>query len=557
MGKVDYSGQTLDGRYRLIKILGQGGMGAVYLGQHIVIGRQVAIKFLHAEFASNPDVVKRFYREAQAAAAIRQRNIIEVLDVGVAPWNEPFLVMEYLEGESLAAMLERAGPVDLPVACGVVEPALLALAAAHAQGIVHRDLKPENIFLVCREGEPPVVKLIDFGVSKFTKSGDNTKLTQTGSLLGTPSYMSPEQARGLAEVDLRSDLYAMGVILYQMLSGRLPYLGANYNELLIKLLTEDPTPPREANPDFPPEAEPLVKRAMAKSAGDRFQTAHEMLEALRGLKDFARREEKLTMMASGIKRKSYASGDLGSHVEFASAGGVAANILSQVVRQGTPGSWAGTAEKIPTSRTGLIVGIAVAAALVVAGTAAALLLLGGEARGAGSRPVIVPLAAPVAPAAPAAASPALAVPEGEGVLVTVTGAPAGAKIYFDDAEVPVNPFRVKRAQTLAAIRIEAPGFQKMKVSIVPSEDRTITAMLSPLEDKAPATPRKRKDGAAAAPAPAPAGKQVAGKTPAPSGLKKGGKGTEMAEDFETPAKPAAKKKLGKGGRGTEMAEDFE
>ncbi|MDD5306371.1 MAG: serine/threonine-protein kinase [Deltaproteobacteria bacterium] len=540
MGKVDYSGQTLDGRYRLVKILGQGGMGAVYLGQHIVIGRQVAIKFLHAEFASNPDVVKRFYREAQAAAAIRQRNIIEVMDVGVSPWNEPYLVMEYLEGESLASMLERAGPVDLAVACGVAEPALLALAAAHAQGIVHRDLKPENIFLTCRTGEPPVVKLIDFGVSKFTKSTDATRLTQTGSLLGTPAYMSPEQARGSADVDHRSDLYSMGVILYQMLTGRLPYQGANYNELLINLLTQDPTPPHETNPGFPAEAGPLIKRAMAKSAGDRYQTAHEMIEALKGLRDFAHREEKLSVLASGIERKSYASGDLGSHAEFASSGGVAADILSQVVRQGTPGSWTGTSEQLPAKRTALYVAIAGAAVLVVVGIVAGVLLLGRGSGAAAARPTVAPLAAPVTPADPVPAAPVLAPQLNEGVLVTVKGAPAGAKIFYDDAEVPENPFRVKRAQTLVSVRVEAPGFEKMKVSIVPSEDRTIEAALKPLSAKV-SFGGKASGG---------------GKPSGPSGIKKGGKGTEMAVDFDAPPKQA-KKKLGKGGRGTEMAVDFE
>ena len=213
----EYEGSVLNNKYRLIRLLGKGGMGAVYLGQHIIIGKSVAVKFLHAEFAAKKEVVKRFYREAQAAAAIGHDNIIDVLDVGISDTGEPYLVMEYLEGESLAALIQRKGVLDLSCACGIMEPVLQALFAAHSKGIVHRDLKPENIFLAHRPGGVPKIKLIDFGISKVTQAGSGEKLTQTGSVMGTPAYMSPEQARGSSDLDHRADIYSTGVILYEML----------------------------------------------------------------------------------------------------------------------------------------------------------------------------------------------------------------------------------------------------------------------------------------------------------------------------------------------------
>jgi serine/threonine protein kinase len=196
--KAAQADALLDGRYRIDRLLGEGGMGAVYLASHVGLGRQVAIKFLHADLISREDVVGRFYREAQAAAAIRHKNIIEVFDVGMSAKGEPFLVMEYLEGESLAGLLKRVGPLSLGAACAVMEPVLQALQAAHRKGIVHRDLKPDNIFLAYQQGEPPVVKIIDFGISKFTQGELDKWRTKTGSVMGTPAYMSPEQARASA-----------------------------------------------------------------------------------------------------------------------------------------------------------------------------------------------------------------------------------------------------------------------------------------------------------------------------------------------------------------------
>jgi serine/threonine-protein kinase len=301
----------LDGRYRIVRLLGEGGMGAVYLASHVGLGRDVAIKFLHAEFISREDIVGRFHREAQAAAAIRHKNIIEVFDVGMSTHGEPFLVMEYLEGESLAGLLKRVGPLGLGAACAVMEPALQALQAAHRKGIVHRDLKPDNIFLAYQEGEPPVVKIIDFGISKFTQGDPDKWRTRTGAVMGTPAYMSPEQARGSSGLDHRTDLYSMGTILFEMLTGALPYAGTNFAEYLSAMLVDEPRAPQSVYADFPVEAEPLVLKALAKSPDQRFQNAAEMLDALTTLPSYDAGKERLSLLASTLEVRGFAAGDLG------------------------------------------------------------------------------------------------------------------------------------------------------------------------------------------------------------------------------------------------------
>jgi len=387
-------GALFDGRYLILRLLGEGGMGAVFLAEHAVLGRQVAIKFLHPDHAAQEGMVGRFHREAQAAAATRHRNIIDIFDVGVSPQGEPFLVMEYLEGESLAQLLKRAGPLNLSASCAVVEQALLGLAAAHRTGIIHRDLKPDNLFLAYPPNQPPVVKIIDFGISKFTQGQYDKWRTKTGSLLGTPAYMSPEQARALPGLDHRSDLYAMGTILYEMLTGALPFAGSSFTEFLSNLLIEQPRPPRTLRPDFPVEAEPILAKALAKDPGARFQTAEEMLDSLRQLKSFHERLDRLGMLASTIEVRGYAAGDLG---EIPSG-----NERRDDVRAGRPW-W--DASLPPASRPKRRI------AMLGAGIA---VLAGGLATGGlwlsrrGYSPPPAPPAMQAAPAPPVAPAPALA-----------------------------------------------------------------------------------------------------------------------------------------------------
>jgi eukaryotic-like serine/threonine-protein kinase len=379
MSKTDYTGKTLADKYHLTTLLGEGGMGAVYRGEHIVIGKKVAVKFLHADLAQNAEVVKRFYREAQAAAAIGHDSIIDVLDVGVSSENEPYLVMEYLEGESLGDMLGRTGPLELSAALGILEPTLRALHAAHAKGIVHRDLKPDNIFIVRQPSGPPKIKLIDFGISKFTEGGSAEKLTQTGSVMGTPAYMAPEQARGATSLDHRADLYSVGVILYEMLTGKLPFSGANFTELIVNILTAEPLPPSAAHPGFPREAEPIVLKALARNPADRFANAEAMIAEMSTLAAFAVRQDRLTRVAAEAQKTTFAGGSLGDKPSTDGGPDVAKNVLSEVVRARTPAGWTGVQAKPRRNAKALVAVIAVAGVITLGGIAAAIVLWGRSA----------------------------------------------------------------------------------------------------------------------------------------------------------------------------------
>jgi len=275
---------ALDGRYVLLRVIGRGGMGTVFEAENVALGRRFAVKILEPEHAGDRRILSRFLREARVAARIGHPHIVDVHDFGVAE-GLPYLVMDLLEGESLASRL-RSGPISPYAAIDLVEPVLSALEAAHAAGIVHRDLKPENVFLTQRGGRDHV-KVIDFGIASLVEGGAGvSRLTRQGSVLGTPSYMSPEQARGAA-IDARSDVYSVGVMLYEMLSGRLPYTEDHPALILAAIATRDPLRLTEIAPHLPRALAEIADRAMAREPGRRFQTAAELRHALvtlRGLK---------------------------------------------------------------------------------------------------------------------------------------------------------------------------------------------------------------------------------------------------------------------------------
>lgn len=298
-------------KYEIVRLLGEGGMGAVYLGRHKLIKKLVAVKILSHVLAKNEQYVKRFYREATAAAAIHHPNVVDVLDIGVTPEGQPFIVMEYLEGEGLDTILSRAAPLDLATAAAVIEPTLLALEQAHKSGIVHRDLKPENIFVVSKASAgASTVKLIDFGISKVLHHDNATQLTQDGSVLGTPAYMSPEQVSSSHSLDHRSDIFSVGVILYEMLAGQRPFSGGTSFDLMLSVMSDPLPDPFSFNPDFPSEALPIVEKALAKDRDQRFQSAEEMRVALEGCCDESDVRERLDTLADTLGTK-VAMGDLG------------------------------------------------------------------------------------------------------------------------------------------------------------------------------------------------------------------------------------------------------
>ncbi len=274
-------GTEIDGRYRVIRLLGEGGMGAVYEVEHLGVGKRLAVKMLHAHYARQPEAVKRFAREARAAAAIGHPSIVEVIDTGMHR-AEPYMVMELLRGETLAERLARAAVISTRETCVIIGSVLSALASAHAKGIVHRDLKPENVFLADHGGT--TVKLLDFGVSKFRRdAGTLYETTQEGLPVGTPAYMAPEQWMGRRDIDHRADLFAVGVMLYEMLTGGFPYEGASQGELFLEIVrgSEAPPLPSSIAPGVPRAIDAVVLQALRRDRDERFQSAREFLEAIR------------------------------------------------------------------------------------------------------------------------------------------------------------------------------------------------------------------------------------------------------------------------------------
>ena len=274
-------GMVLQERYRIVRKIGDGGMGSVYEGEHIVIKRRVAIKVLHPQFAQNKEITARFHREAEAATAIGHPHIVEVTDMGSFPDGSAYMVLEFLEGRDWAKDIQTEGPQPLGKVAKILSQVCDALDAAHAKGIVHRDLKPENIFLIDRHGDPDYVKVVDFGISKIidTQEADRS-LTQTGTALGTPYYMAPEQCQGKKDVDHRADIYSLGVILFQSLTAQYPFDDESYPMLVLKICTE-PAPQLAAfRSDLPPQVQEILHRMLAKDRHHRFNACSELKEAL-------------------------------------------------------------------------------------------------------------------------------------------------------------------------------------------------------------------------------------------------------------------------------------
>ena len=280
----DLAGVVL-GSYRVIDELASGGMGTVYRARHELLGRPAAIKVLRADLGANQELVERFFNEARAATAIRHPGIIEAFDYGHAPDGRAYLVMELLEGEPLSKRIAARGRMPEVEAAQIARGIASALTAAHARGIVHRDLKPDNVFLVpdpdVPGGERP--KVLDFGIAKLADPrGVPTSATQTaaGALMGTPLYMSPEQARAAGEIDMRADLYSLGCMLYEMVVGEPPFMAAGPGEIIAMQLFTKPVPPRERGVAIAEELEQIIMRCLEKSPAQRYQLASELQDDL-------------------------------------------------------------------------------------------------------------------------------------------------------------------------------------------------------------------------------------------------------------------------------------
>ena len=275
-------GQILDGKYRVGRLIGEGGMGTVYEGENSRIGRRVAIKVLHVQVAAMPEFVERFEREARAAARIGSQHVCDVLDLGDLPNGDRYIVMEYLDGVSFEDRLAAKGKLSAAQLAPIAFELLEGLGTMHNARVIHRDLKPANVFLArLSSGRGEIVKILDFGVAKLQPfEGEVGTMTQTGTMMGTPLYMSPEQARGARDVDGRTDIYAASVMFYRALTGSLPYSAETLNELLFKIVLEDPKPLRDLAPEVDEVFAGIVHKGLSRDLEQRFQTAREYQQAI-------------------------------------------------------------------------------------------------------------------------------------------------------------------------------------------------------------------------------------------------------------------------------------
>ncbi len=272
-------GAKLGERYELVRQLGTGGMGVVWLAKHVELGTYVAIKALRPEVMADKEAVTRFDREARAAASLRGPHVARILDVGRADDATPFIVMEYLEGQDLGAEIATNGPFPIADAIEYVIEACEAMIEAHERGIIHRDLKPENLFLA-REGASRTIKILDFGISRFSAPGE-MRVTQTQSSFGTPLYMSPEQVRSTKNVDERTDIWSLGVIFYELVTGEPPFSGETPTAVAVAITIDKLVPLRTKREDVPEELDAVVSRALEKEPEKRVQTMRDLADALR------------------------------------------------------------------------------------------------------------------------------------------------------------------------------------------------------------------------------------------------------------------------------------
>ncbi len=428
-------GQTIDGRYLIERVLGEGGMGLVYRAKHIVLGKLLAMKVLRPDVSRDEEIITRFRQEAQSASSIGNQHIIDISDFGVLPDGSTYFVMEYLDGIELTKAVERESPLPFPRIVHVVKQLCDALGAAHLIGIVHRDLKPDNVYLIKRGQDVNFVKVLDFGIAKV--GGSSSKLTRAGQVFGTPHYMSPEQCAG-SGVDHRTDIYAIGIMLYEMVTGRVPFDADNLMGILTKHLYEEPIRPSQLRPDCPPELEAIILRCIAKQQDIRYQHCSELAD------DLSRLE----------------------------AGIIPAAMSMTIPRAPTmPGSVSSQGTMAPTSKskTGLIVG-GLVLALVGAGAAGVFVMSQQQQQAEQAQRAALAEAQREAQrqqqqlAAQAQAQPQTPVPAEK---IRLTTEPAGAEVYRGDEFIGATPLEIPRPAGAERFMLEfrKEGFESRQATL--------------------------------------------------------------------------------------------
>ncbi|MBL8602555.1 MAG: serine/threonine protein kinase [Myxococcales bacterium] len=496
------AGDVIGGRYEIVRLLGEGGMGAVFEARHQVLGRAVAIKILKPEIATNKTLAARFLQEAKAAAELHHRNIVELTDYGV-DGERPYMVMEILKGESYGDYLKRTGVQHVATVVQMMEPVLKALSLAHDRGIVHRDIKPDNIFLVADdEGGPPTPKIVDFGIAK--RQDENVNLTQATTALGTPAYMAPEQIMSSKTVTGAADQYAIGTTLYEALSGRNPFNADTLNAFIVAKATQEPTSLSVFRPDLDPQVVAVVMKTLARNPADRFASAAALREALapwRGAPTTS-----LPPAATGASQRPF-SLDTAAGVSTAAPAPALAPARSR-----TP--------------------FYLVAALVALGLGAVALRRGPASAPAPTSPTVAPEARPEAsPQRPAVAQ--------RDAVFSIRVEPSTAEIVLDEVVLGVGRAEVIRPRDGRPhqLLLRAPGYHPLTEVITADADLRIERNLDP-EARPAATARPPRPVAApAVPVPAPAAPAAQPATPPPTPAAQPSPPPAARPNVETPRDP--------------------
>jgi serine/threonine protein kinase len=469
-------GQTI-GNYRITSRLGEGGMGVVYLAEHPVIGKKVALKAIHPELSRNAEVVSRFVTEAKSVNQIGHEHIVDIADFGTTPGGEFYFIMEYLQGEALSDRLKRENRLDAPRAMMIGAQIADALDSSHEHGIIHRDLKPENIFLVARGGSKDFVKVLDFGLAKLVDTEEKVShKTRAGSVMGTPYYMAPEQCEGKTEIDARADIYSLGVLLFEMLTGKVPFGGDGYGEIIVKHITMPPPSVRSLVPELSPELDLILFRALAKDRTQRFQTMGELRDALLDPNRYASAAplvgipDDLSGVARAASPMARSEMDISAKIGFGSGS-------DGVVRQssGAPSTFRqGMGEIIDdltpqkrTSRVVLFFAMAAITGAIVAGLTS------------GKREAHQPTTVATLPSRPAT------------VRVNFNSDPDGAMVSTSDGKtLGLTPLSIEVPYSDSAVEyvFKKQGFDSKTMYIVPNLPSPVFATMQESEDHQPAAP---------------------------------------------------------------------
>ncbi|MDI1477245.1 serine/threonine-protein kinase [Polyangium sp. y55x31] len=506
-------GEVIAGKYRIEREIGRGGMGLVLLATHVDLEQPVAVKVLHEDSAYDADAIARFIREARAAGKIQSDHVARVMDAGVLPEGGAYIVMELLDGKDLADVLRDQGPLDVSVAVGHVLEACDAVAAAHAVGIVHRDLKPANLFLARKPDETEIVKVLDFGVSKMSlpsTPSSPSSLTQSGQIFGSPSYMAPEQLRSAADVDARADIWSLGVVLYELVTGCLPFPARTMADMMAAVVRDPPQPLAQVRADAPPALEAILVRCLEKEPSDRYTTVGELARALA---PFAPGREALVARIERVSARSAAAGGgvpslpapASMRVDVVAAGEAGATPLggnaeapqdntseSPLARSLGSGRVSSLSGRSP--RWVLAIAVALAAAIGLAVTLshrAPAVMTPASTRAPEPPPAAAPAeSAQVLPVvAQASATPSAARVE---VTINVSSAPKGTHVYRGAeliGTVP-GPLVLARGEAPIELRFVADGHTPAEITVVPDVDRVLAVDLKPTKS----TPRTPKAG---------------------------------------------------------------